>query len=153
MHLGAYYKYGNNVLESGTTEGGYRTFLAKNEFLETAGYAKAPKPPDALRTAMTGIGFAIGALLIVLRTLVLRFPLHPLGFAMVTSYGHPLWGPFLLVWVIKTLVLRIGGMRMYRKLIPAFLGLVIGHFFVAGVIWGSISIHNEMYRYYGVHFG
>lgn len=153
MHLGAYYKYGNNVLESGTTEGGYRTFLAKNEFLETAGYAKAPKPADKLRTSMTGVGFGVAAALILLRTAFLRFPLHPLGYAMVTSYGYPLWGPFLLVWLVKTLVLRVGGMRLYRKLIPAFLGLVIGHFFVAGVIWGSISVHNEMYRYYVVHFG
>jgi hypothetical protein len=59
----------------------------------------------------------------------------------------------MLVWMIKTLILRIGGMRMYRKLIPLFLGIVIGHFFVAGVVWGSISIYNEMYRYYVVHFG
>jgi hypothetical protein len=153
IHLGAYYKYGNNVLEGGTTEGGYRTFLARSEFLETAGYAQAPKLPDLTRTGMTGVGLAVCTFLIVMRILFLRFPLHPLGYAMVTSYGHPLWGPFLLVWLVKTLVLRIGGMRLYRRLIPLFLGIVIGHFFVAGVVWGSISIYNEMYRYYVVHFG
>jgi len=153
IHLGAYYKYGSNVLEGGTTEGGYRTTLAKNEFLETAGYAKAPKPVDRMRTGLTGVGFVVCAALILLRTFFLRFPLHPLGYAMVTSYGYPLWGPFLLVWIAKTLILRIGGMRLYRRLIPLFLGIVIGHFFVAGVVWGSISIYNEMYRYYVVHFG
>lgn len=153
LHLGAYYKYGNNVLEGGTTEGGYRTMLARTEFLETAGYALAPKPPDLMRTSLTGVGFGVCAWLILMRILFLRFPLHPLGYAMVTSYGHPLWGPFLLVWLVKTLVLRIGGMRLYRRLIPFFLGIFIGHFFVAGVIWGSISIYNEMYRYYVVHFG
>jgi len=153
IHLGAYYKYGNNVLEGGTTEGGYRTMLARSEFLETAGYALAPKPPDVMRTSLTGVGFVICAFLIVMRIFFLRFPFHPLGFAMVTSYGHPLWGPFLLVWLAKTVILRIGGMRLYRRLIPLFLGVVIGHFFVAGVIWGSVSIYNEMYRYYVVHFG
>ncbi|MBM3477218.1 MAG: hypothetical protein FJX75_28460 [Armatimonadetes bacterium] len=153
IHLGAYYKYGNNVLEGGTTQGGYRTQLARGEFLETAGYALAPKAPDLTRTGMSGVGLGVCAFLIVMRILFLRFPLHPLGYAMVTSYGHPLWGPFLLVWLIKTLVLRIGGMRLYRRLIPLFLGIVIAHFFVAGIIWGSISLHNEMYRYYVVHFG
>ena len=153
IHLGAYYKYGSNVLEGGTTQGGYRTTLARNEFLETAGYAKAPKFPDPMRTGMTGAGFAVCGALIVARVFLLRFPFHPLGYAMVTSYGSPLWGPFFLVWVIKTLILRVGGMRLYRRLIPCFLGIVIGHFFVAGVVWGSISIHNEMYRYYVVHFG
>jgi hypothetical protein len=153
IHLGSYYKYGNNVLEGGTTQGGYRTMLARSEYLETAGYALAPKPPDMLRTGMSGVGLGVCALLIAMRIVFLRFPFHPLGYAMVTSYGHPLWGPFLLVWLIKTLVLRIGGMRLYRRLIPLFLGIVISHFFVAGVIWGSISIYNEMYRYYTVHFG
>ena len=153
IHLGAYYTYGNNVLEGGTTQGGYRTMLARSEFLETAGYALAPKPPDVMRTSMTGVGLVVCGFLIVMRILFLRFPLHPLGYAMVTSYGHPLWGPFLLVWIAKTLILRIGGMRLYRRLIPLFLGIVIGHFFVAGVVWGSISIYNEMYRYYVVHFG
>jgi hypothetical protein len=83
----------------------------------------------------------------------LRFPLHPLGFAMVTSYGEPLWGPFLLVWSVKSLVLRVGGMRAYRRGIPFFLGIVLGHFFVAGLVWGWLSIVNEMYRRYVVHFG
>jgi hypothetical protein len=153
IHLGAYYKYGNNVLEGGTTQGGYRTTLARTEFLETAGYALASKPPDVMRTGMSGVGFGVCAFLIVMRIFFLRFPFHPLGYAMVTSYGHPLWGPFFLVWLAKTIVLRIGGMRLYRRLIPFFLGIVIAHFFVAGVIWGSISLHNEMYRYYVVHFG
>ncbi|MGQ9731337.1 MAG: DUF6785 family protein [Candidatus Zipacnadales bacterium] len=152
-HLGAYYKYGSNVLEGGTTQGGYLTTLDRKEFLETASYAKAPKPPDVTRTTLTGVGFTVCAFLILMRVFFLRFPFHPLGFAMVTSYGYPLWGPFLLVWLAKTLILRIGGMRLYRRLIPLFLGIVIGHFFVAGVIWGSISIHNEMYRYYVIHFG
>jgi len=44
-------------------------------------------------------------------------------------------------------------MGMYRRLIPFFLGIVVGHFFTAGLVWGWLSIINEMYRRYVVHFG
>lgn len=153
VHLTAYYTHGANILEGGTTQGGYRITLARREFEELASFLKAPKPPDVARSAAGASGFAIIAALVAIRSYFLRFPLHPLGFAMVASYGHPLWGPFLLVWIIKSTVLRLGGMRLYRQLIPLFLGIVIGHYFVAGLVWGWLSIFNEMYRRYCVHFG
>ncbi len=153
VHLTAYYTHGANILEGGTTQGGYRTTLARREFEELASFLKAPKPPDVARSLAGASGMIITAALVAIRTYFLRFPLHPLGFAMVASYGHPLWGPFFLVWIIKTTVLRLGGMRLYRQLIPFFLGVVIGHYFVAGLIWGWLSIFNEMYRRYCVHFG
>jgi hypothetical protein len=153
VHLTAYYTHGCNVLEGGTTEGGYRTALARGEFEELASFLKAPKPPDIPRSLAGAWGFVLTVGLVAIRSYFLRFPLHPLGFAMVASYGYPLWGPFLLVWIIKTIVLRIGGMRLYRQLVPFFLGVVIGHYFVAGLVWGWLSIFNEMYRRYCVHFG
>lgn len=153
VHLTAYYAHGANILEGGTTEGGYRTVLARQEFEELASFLKAPKAPDVQRTAAAGVGLAVVAALVLIRSYVLRFPLHPLGYAMAASYGHPIWGPFLIVWMVKSAVLRLGGMRLYRQLIPFFLGLVVGHYFVAGGIWGWLSLFNEMYRRYGVWFG
>jgi len=153
IHLTAYYTHGGNILEGGTTEGGYRTTLARNEFEQLAAYTKGHVPPDRARTGAALSGAVLTTLLLLVRSYVLRFPLHPLGFAMVASYGGPLWGPFLIVWIIKTLVLKLGGMRLYRQLIPFFMGIVIGHFFVAGVVWGWVSLINEMYRRYVVHFG
>jgi len=153
IHLQAYYMHGANILEGGTTQGGYRTRLATQEYEELSSFMRGHKEPDRARTAAAGVGFLVAAGLIALRSIFLRFPLHPLGFAMVTAYGYPLWGPFFIVWVIKVLVLRIGGMGMYRRLIPFFLGIVIGHFFTAGLVWGWLSIVNEMYRRYVVHFG
>jgi len=153
IHLQAYYKHGANILEGGTTQGGYRTRLATQEFEELSSFVRAHKPPDAARTAAAATGWVVTVVLVVLRSLFLRFPLHPLGFAMVTAYGSPLWGPFFLVWMIKSLVLRLGGMGLYRRLIPFFLGIVVGHFFTGGLVWGWLSIINEMYRRYCVHFG
>jgi hypothetical protein len=153
IHLQAYYTHGANILEGGTTQGGYRTRLAIQEFEQLASFERTHVEPDRPRTVAAGVGLLVTAALIALRTFFLRFPLHPLGFAMVTAYGGPLWGPFFIVWVLKTLILRIGGMGMYRRLIPFFLGIVVGHFFTAGLVWGWVSLINEMYRRYVVHFG
>jgi hypothetical protein len=153
IHLQSYYQYGNNVLEGGTTEGGYRTYLAMQDYLSTASFMQAPKPPDLLRTSFVGVGFAIVALLVGLRSAFLRFPLHPLGFVMATTYGHHIWAGFLLAWLVKLIAFRLGGMRLYRRLIPFFLAVALGHFFTAGVLWGAIGITHELYRRYAVWFG
>ncbi len=152
-HLKAYYTHGANVLEGGTTEGGYRTRLPKMEYEETAGYLRANLKPDTQRATAGAVGFLVTAALILLRSLFLRFPLHPLGYAMTTSYGSPIFGPFLMVWVVKTIVLRVGGMRLYRQLIPFFVGLVLGHFFTIGMVWGWLNLFFGTEHAYSVHFG
>ena len=59
-----------------------------------------------------------------------------LAVAAPLDFFMTIFGPFLLVWIVKTLILRLGGMGAYRRAIPFFLGLIIGHFFLAGLIWG-----------------
>ena len=109
--------------------------------------------PDTQRATAAGVGFVVTIILVLLRSVFLRFPLHPLGYAMVTSYGSPLWGPFFIVWVIKSIVLRVGGMRLYRQLIPLFIGIVLGHFFTAGIVWGWLNLFFDTQQAYTVHFG
>jgi hypothetical protein len=33
---------------------------------------------------------------------------------------------FLIAWVTKVLVMRYGGVRLYRQFVPFFLGLIVG---------------------------
>jgi len=73
---------------------------------------------------------------LVLRNINLRFPFHPAGFVIGMNQGRRFWAPFLIVWGIKSLLLKIGGVGAYRRLMPAFLGIVIGHFFFVGIIMG-----------------
>jgi len=73
------------------------------------------------------------------RLVLLRFPLNPIGYAIATFLGYRAWAPFLLVWVLKVTVLKMGGVGLYRRLMPAFLGLALGEFFTNGVIWGILS--------------
>ena len=41
------------------------------------------------------------------------------------------WFPCLLAWVFKATILRYGGMRVYQKARPFFLGMVLGEFGMA----------------------
>ena len=154
IFLTTYYEYGANVLEGGTTQGGYRTLVALGEYNELVGFTKAPKLTDWWRTGFMMSGFGIAMGLGVLRTVLLRFPLHPLGYAMATAYGARIWGPFFLVWLLKWLILRTGGAKLYRRYVPMFIGLALGHYFTTGIVWGTVGIfYQDMARRYMVGFG
>ena len=78
-----------------------------------------------------------------LRLVFLRFPLNPVGLALAGTFGAPIWFPVFLAWLAKTLILRLGGAHTYRHLTPVFLGVAMGHFLIAGGIWGLIGAFNE----------
>jgi len=44
------------------------------------------------------------------------------------------WFPLFIAWVIKGLILRHGGLKQYRKLVPLFMGLMLGEFMVGGFL-------------------
>jgi len=70
----------------------------------------------------------------------LRFPLHPLGYVMTASYGYAYWFSFFVVWIIKGAILKIGGVRLYRRMLPLFLGLIIGQLFTLSFVWQGVAL-------------
>ena len=72
---------------------------------------------------------------------VLWFPFHPGGYILGVSSGtiDVYWFALFVCWLIKLLVLRHGGVKTYRKILPFFMGLVVGDFIV-GTYWGLLSI-------------
>ena len=58
--------------------------------------------------------------------------MHPVGFAiMETQAVRGTIFTIFLVWLCKFLILRIGGIALYRKGQPLFLGILVG--FILGV--------------------
>ena len=81
---------------------------------------------------------AIGAAsFYLLLRLYLHMPgwhIHPIGYLMGASWPMiNFWFPVFLGWLAKGLVLRFGGFRIYRMLLPGFLGLIFAEFFSAGL--------------------
>ena len=154
-HFTTFYGIGLNVLEGNPRNADWRTNDTIGAFGDMVTRLEHPVGPDATRTgwAIGGGLFAIG--LALARTVWLRFPLHPLGYVVALAYGPStsLWFPFLLVFVVKWLLLKIGGIGSFRRLIPLFIGLVVGHYVFAGVAWPLISLFYENSisgRYYTV---
>lgn len=149
-HLTPYYEHGAQHLRGGI----WGTWVAIPEYQQALGYQSTPMLPDEPRTWAAGVGAAVTVGLALLRLRFATFPLHPLGFLMTCSYGSLIWGSFFLVWLLKTLALRYGGMAFYRRTIPLFLGLALGHFAVAGIFWGLTGAwFGEATKGYPVFFG
>ncbi|MBI3944991.1 MAG: hypothetical protein HY321_03665 [Armatimonadetes bacterium] len=149
-HLSGYYRGGAQQVRGGIWGSG----IANVEYDNAINWAASPRPADRARTVAALAGFGTAALLQLARTRIVGFPLHPLGFAASNAYGSLLWSPFFVVWLAKVLVLRFGGMDLYRKTLPGFLGFALGHFFTAGIVWGTIgAFGKQLYEGYMVFFG
>jgi len=150
-HLAPYYQRGALQLREG---GIWGTWEATREYQTAAQYATTSKRPELQRIWATGAGAVIVVVLSFLHLRFTGFPLHPLGYAMACSYGSLIWGSFFIVWLLKSLALRYGGMAFYRKTIPFFLGFALGHFAVAGIFWGLVGVWTgEAVKGYAVYFG
>ena len=83
----------------------------------------------------------------------LRFawwPFHPLGYAMGPSWPMiQLWFSILVGWLMKTILMRYGSGRSYRRARPVFLGLVVGEFLAAGIwVVGSAVTGTRGHRFF-----
>ena len=142
-HLTAYYDFGNNIVDGGTTQGGYRTRQAMVDFDRMHSRVTSPVLMDVNSLVARGWGMAVTFLLLWLRSRFVSFPLHPLGMALAGTFGGPTWFPVFLAWMLKSVVMNLGGARGYRTLTSAFLGLALGHFVMAGGVWGIVGAFNE----------
>lgn len=106
------------------------------------GWIAAPSPSQQQfnTKAAIAVGFFLTLLLNALRLRIAWFPFHPVGYAVSGSWSLSLlWLPLLIAWVVKLLILRYGGLKMYRQALPLFLGVILGEC-VLGSLWTLIGI-------------
>lgn len=81
-----------------------------------------------------GGGFALTAILGLLKLRFVSWPLHPVGYLLLnTTPGNLMWFSIFLGWVCKVVCLRVGGAAAFRAAKPFFLGLVVGDSLAAGI--------------------
>ncbi|MCM8769573.1 MAG: hypothetical protein NC911_07910 [Candidatus Omnitrophica bacterium] len=99
-----------------------------------AEHIRNPEGPNWFYLGFTAIGAAIAIILQFLRTRFLWFPFHPLGFAFSTiMMTNALWFSIFIAWLVKVLILKYGGARVYEQAKPFFIGLIVGQFVVNGL--------------------
>jgi hypothetical protein len=141
LYLRLYYEYGANVLAGGSTAGAYNVAIAVDEFnLVGDVLNQGHTAPEWSRNGFTLGAFLLTAVLVLLRAHFLRFPLHPLGYVLGVAYSYAYWGPFLTAWAAKALIFRLGGVRLYRRLQPAFIGLILGQVFTLSLVHQFLAL-------------
>jgi hypothetical protein len=87
-----------------------------------------------------GVGFAVSMALGWMRLRFISFPFHPLAYALAPCWGvAQLWMPLFIGSTAKFLILRFGGLRLYRQALPFVFGIILGELTI-GSIWTIIGI-------------
>lgn len=93
-----------------------------------------PGPRDLAGLAGVLAGAVVAVTLGVLRLRFTWWPFHPMGYMAANIWGmHWFYMPFLVGWAAKVLVLRYGGLRLYRSAVPLATGIIVGDMLSRGV--------------------
>jgi len=100
----------------------------------------SPTDFDINAVIAVAAGATVTILLSVLRLRLWWWPLHPIGYLAASCWGmHIIWMPFFVGWALKSLAVRYGGLQLYRRTVPAAIGLVVGDFVNQGM-WVVVSL-------------
>ncbi len=156
-HLGAYYAQGSNLIPSAGGIGEYRETQARQDYMLMASQLASPPHRNLSRLLAVFGGACFAGALALVRQVWVGSPFHPLGFLVATASGDTStsWFPMLMAWMAKATILRLGGLPLYRRGMPFFLGLAIGHFLIGGLLWPCITLFltKEAANAYHLLFG
>ena len=93
-----------------------------------------PTPPNLVGWVLTGVGAAVMLWLTMMRQQLMWWPFHPIGFALGGVWMmDELWSTILGTWLIKSVIMRYGGVKAFQQARPFFLGLILGQFATNGL--------------------
>jgi hypothetical protein len=127
--------------------GGY--WAGNESFSRLERWLNYSTPQDTPALIFTIAGFGLTLLLAGMRMQFLWWNLHPVGYAISGSWAiNPMIGSIFVGWLLKWIILKYGGIRWHRTMIPFFLGMVFGEFII-GTLWSFIGIilDRQMYRF------
>jgi len=96
-----------------------------------------PTGPDWARLTHLGVGAAVMLALSFLKYHFAWWPLHPVGMCFAGGWAISSCAfTIFLTWLVKAIILKVGGIQLFRKARPFFLGLLLGY--VLGIILGFL---------------
>jgi len=137
LHL--YYNLG------ATAKGGLNMWVPENYEMLTS-WLLAPESPQWRETIAMGVGALFALFLQTMRMRFVNWPFHPLAYAISGDYlSNFMWMPLFLAWLIKSSIIKYGSHKLYQRLMPIFLGLILGEFLVGGTI-NLVSLALDLRR-------
>ncbi|MBD3184479.1 hypothetical protein GF312_19505 [Candidatus Poribacteria bacterium] len=92
-------------------------------------------------------GFIFTIFLAIMKGRFLWWPFHPGGYVLTTGGGlGRSWFAVFISWMLKAIILRAGGVRLYRRAVPFFFGLMLGDY-ALGCVWSLIGIAFKIPTY------
>lgn len=128
---------------------GSETYAGNEAFNRLQRWIYTQPPADWGSISFIVIGFVFALVLMIVRMKFIWWPLHPAGYAISGSWSMGIfWFSLLVSWAVKIILLRLGGLKIYRQAVPFFLGLILGGF-VVGSCWSILGIimQRPMYRF------
>jgi hypothetical protein len=106
-----------------------------------ASWLTIPQATDFIGMSVIAVTFIANLVMMFMRARFVWFPLHPAGYVIGVAPGTTdnYWFTLLITTIVKWLLLRHGGIKVYREAIPFFIGLVLGEALM-GCFWPAISL-------------
>lgn len=122
-------------------------WYGRQPYQQVGRWLDAPTPPNTPAGMAVLVGAALTWGMQWARTRVLIWPFHPIGYALQAGWLMPnIWSCLLIAWVLKLAILRYGGLAGYRRLMPFFLGLMLGEYTVQGA-WALVGVLLQIPTY------
>ena len=95
---------------------------------------KTPTDVHVQKLGYFGMGAVAMSILTFLQYRFPWWPLHPVGFAVASLWMIRRQAFSIFIgWAAKSLIMRFGGIELYRKAAPFFIGLIVGQFTGVGI--------------------
>lgn len=143
--LDVYYRYGAATALTDQ----WRTYQGRLAFDNLRSLLDGTTPrPDIPQVSAASFGFLMVAALSAANRRLLWWPLHPAGFVMAQTWSLEwFWLPMLIALVVKSLILRAGGLRLYERARPFFVGLILGDYTMCvGLALAGTLFRVPMYK-------
>jgi hypothetical protein len=106
-----------------------------------------PVPPNVNGMLAVGFGVLAASAMTAARIRFVWWPFHPAGYALAMNFGvEYFWSCLVFSSLIKWLVIRYGGYRLNRHVMPFMFGLILGEYTV-GAFWSAMSVITGIRTY------
>lgn len=122
---------------------------AEEVWNELAGWLGNAHPYKSMHVLYGSAGILTMLGLLIMHHRFIWWPLHPIGFGVVATHSvNMAVFSFFFVWLVKTVIFRIGGVALYRTVQPLVIGMIVAYAigvfasFVVDLIWFPANGHQ-----------